>query len=86
MLPWGRKVVEGARKRHKTLVGFSHYPLVEFNDGVSESVRRMWGDRCFDLHRVPETEVGEAFLQAGRRLHFAGHMHVNDTGSWAGKD
>lgn len=86
LLPWVRKVVEEARKRHKTLVAFSHYPLVDFNDGVSESVRRMWGDRCFDLHRVPEAEVSEAFLQAGLRLHFAGHMHVNDTGIWEGKD
>ena len=86
LLPWVRKVVEEARKRHKTLVAFSHYPLVDFNDGVSESVRRMWGDRCFDLHRVPEAEVSEAFLQAGLRLHFAGHRHVNDTGIWEGKD
>lgn len=86
LLPWVRKVVEEARKRHKTLVAFSHYPLVDFNDGVSEHVRRIWGDRRFDLHRVPEAEVSEAFLQAGLRLHFAGHMHVNDTGIWEGKD
>lgn len=86
LLPWVRKVVEEAQKRHKTLVAFSHYPLVDFNGGVSESVRRMWGDRRFDLHRVPEAEVSEAFLQAGLRLHFAGHMHVNDTGIWEGKD
>lgn len=86
LLPWVRKVVEEAQKRHKTLVAFSHYPLVDFNDGVSESVRQMWGDRRFDLHRVPEAEVSEAFLQAGLRLHFAGHMHVNDTGIWEGKD
>lgn len=86
LLPWVRKVVEESRKRHKTLVAFSHYPLVDFNDGVSEHVRRIWGDRRFDLHRVPEAEVSEAFLQAGLRLHFAGHMHVNDTGIWEGKD
>lgn len=86
LLPWVRKVVEEAQKRHKTLVAFSHYPLVDFNDGVSEHVRRIWGDRRFDLHRVPEVEVSEAFLQAGLRLHFAGHMHVNDTGIWEGKD
>lgn len=86
LLPWVRKVVEEAEKRHKTLVAFSHYPLVDFNDGVSEHVRRIWGDRRFDLHRVPEAEVSEAFLQAGLRLHFAGHMHVNDTGIWEGKD
>lgn len=86
LLSWVRKVVEEARKRHKTLVAFSHYPLVDFNDGVSEYVRRIWGDRRFDLHRVPEAEVSEAFLQAGLRLHFAGHMHVNDTGIWEGKE
>ena len=86
LLPWVRKVVEEAQKRHKTLVAFSHYPLVDFNDGVSEHVRRIWGDRRFDLHRVPEAEVSETFLQAGLRLHFAGHMHVNDTGIWEGKD
>ena len=86
LLPWVRKVVEEAQKRHKTLVAYSHYPLVDFNDGVSEHVRRIWGDRRFDLHRVPEAEVSEAFLQAGLRLHFAGHMHVNDTGIWEGKD
>lgn len=86
LLPWVRKVVEEAQKRHKTLVAFSHYPLVDFNDGVSEHVRRIWGDRRFDLHRVPEAEVSEAFLQAGLCLHFAGHMHVNDTGIWEGKD
>lgn len=86
LLPWVRKVVEEAQKRHKILVAFSHYPLVDFNDGVSEHVRRIWGDRRFDLHRVPEAEVSEAFLQAGLRLHFAGHMHVNDTGIWEGKD
>lgn len=86
LLPWVRKVVEEAQKHHKTLVAFSHYPLVDFNDGVSEHVRRIWGDRRFDLHRVPEAEVSEAFLQAGLRLHFAGHMHVNDTGIWEGKD
>ena len=86
LLPWVRKVVEEAQKRHKTLVAFSHYPLVDFNDGVSEHVRRIWGDRRVDLHRVPEAEVSEAFLQAGLRLHFAGHMHVNDTGIWEGKD
>lgn len=86
LLSWVRRVVEEARKRHKTLVAFSHYPLVDFNDGMSEYVRRIWGDRRFDLHRVPEAEVSDAFLEAGLRLHFAGHMHVNDTGIWEGKN
>lgn len=75
-----------ARRLHKTLVTFSHYPLVDFNDGVSDYVKKIWGNRRFDLDRVPEAEVSEAFLEAGIRLHFAGHMHVNDTGIWEGKD
>lgn len=86
LLPWVRRVVREAQKRHKTLVAFSHYPLVDFNDGISERVKKIWGDRRFDLHRVPEPEVSEAFLEAGIRLHFAGHMHVNDTGVWKGKN
>lgn len=86
LLSWVRKVAEEARKHHKTLVTFSHYPLADFNDGVSEYVKKIWGDHRFDLHRVPEPEVSEAFLKAGIRLHFAGHMHVNDTGVWKGKD
>lgn len=86
LLPWVRKVVAEAKRLHKTLVTFSHYPLVDFNDGVSEYVRKIWGNQRFDLHRVPEPEVSEAFLEAGIRLHFAGHMHVNDTGIWKGKN
>lgn len=74
-----------ARRLHKTLVTFSHYPLVDFNDGVSDYVKKIWGNRRFDLDRVPEAEVSEAFLEAGIRLHFAGHMHVNDTGIWEGR-
>lgn len=86
LLPWVRKVVAEARRLHKTLVTFSHYPLVDFNDGVSDYVKKIWGDLRFDLHRVPKPEVSEAFLEAGIRLHLAGHMHVNDTGVWKGKN
>lgn len=50
-----------ARRLHKTLVTFSHYPLVDFNDGVSDYVKKIWGNRRFDLDRVPEAEVSEAF-------------------------
>ena len=64
---------------------YSHYPLADFNDGASDMVRKAWGNKKFDLHRVPDEEVTEAFLDAGIRLHVAGHMHVNDTGVKRGK-
>ena len=86
LLPWVKKIAGEAEKRGKTLVAFSHYPLVDFNDGASELVRKAWGENKFDLHRVPSEEVGKAFLEAGIRLHVAGHMHVNDTGVLQGKD
>ena len=38
------------------------------------------------LAKRQEKELIQAFLQAGLRLHFAGHMHVNDTGIWEGKE
>lgn len=86
LLPWVRKVVAEAKRRNKILVTYSHYPLVDFNDGASGLVRKAWGSRKFDLHRVPDEEVTEAFLEAGIRLHVAGHMHVNDTGVMRGKN
>lgn len=86
LLAWVRKVADEAARRNKTLVAFSHYPLADFNDGASGFVRKAWGSKKFDLHRVPFREVAEAFLDAGIRLHVAGHMHVNDTGVMKGKD
>lgn len=86
LLPWVRKVVSEAKKRNKILVTYSHYPLADFNDGASGLIRKAWGSKKFDLHRVPAEEVTEAFLEAGIRLHVAGHMHVNDTGVKRGKD
>lgn len=86
LLSWVRKVAAEAEKRNKTLVAFSHYPLADFNDGASGLVRKAWGSRKFDLHRVPDEAVTETFLEAGIRLHVAGHMHVNDTGVKRGRD
>lgn len=86
LLPWVKKVAAEAKRRNKILVTYSHYPLADFNDGASELVRKAWGGNKFDLHRVPTEEVTEAFLEAGIRLHVAGHMHVNDTGVKRGKN
>ena len=86
LLSWVRKVASEARRLNKTLITFSHYPLVDFNDGASEQMGKAWGNTKFDFPRVPTEEVGQAFLEAGIRFHIAGHMHVNDTGVLEGKD
>lgn len=86
LLPWVRKVAGEAKRRNKTLVTFSHYPLVDFNSGASPLIETYWGKDKFDLSRVPADSIAEAFLEAGIRIHVAGHMHMNNTGVKVGKD
>lgn len=80
LISWATKVVQEAKKRGKTLIAFSHYPMVEFNDDASEVMKQLFGEDKIQLHRVPTEEVAQIFAEAGVQLHFAGHMHINDTG------
>ena len=79
-LDWVRKVSSEAEKRGKTLISFSHYPLVEFHDGASDAMESLFGTKKFQLERVPLTETSKLYAEAGIKIHFAGHMHINDTG------
>lgn len=79
-LEWIKKVAEEAEKHGKTLISFSHYPLVDFLDGASEEMKSLFGPRKFQLVRVPTSETSNLYAAAGIRIHFAGHMHINDTG------
>jgi hypothetical protein len=80
LIDWITKVVEEAKKRGKTLIAFSHYPMVDFNDDASGMMKQLFGEDKMQLNRVPSEEVSEIFAKAGVQLHFAGHMHINDTG------
>jgi len=80
LLCWVKRVCREAEKRRKTLIAFSHYPMVEFYDDASPEIRQLLGDHTMELHRVPAEEVARTFADAGIRLHFGGHMHINDTG------
>jgi len=79
-LEWIKKVVTEARRLNKTLISFSHYPLVDFHDQASGQMKRLFGSDKFQLARVPSSEVSQLYVQAGIEVHFAGHMHINDTG------
>jgi len=79
-LDWIEKVALEAQKRGKTLISFSHYPLVEFHDGASKAMKSLFGAQKFQLERVPTSQTSSLYAQAGIRIHFAGHMHINDTG------
>lgn len=80
LLEWIKKIVVEAGRRGKTLISFSHYPLVDFNDGSSHLIADLFGEKTFQLGRVPDSQTSSLYADAGLKVHFAGHMHINDTG------
>jgi len=80
LLAWAQKVAADAKKLGKTLIAFSHYPMVEFNDDASPEIESLMGKGKWQLDRIPVEEVARAFADAGIQIHFGGHMHINDTG------
>ncbi|UCS95802.1 metallophosphoesterase [Echinicola marina] len=79
-LEWIQKVAKEAERRKKTLISFSHYPLVEFHDGASDDMESLFGADKFQLARVPSQVTTRLYAKTGIKIHFAGHMHINDTG------
>ncbi len=80
LVDWVKKISQEAKKRNKILIAFSHYPMIDFNDGVSEEMKLFFGVDKMQLRRVPGKAVADAFSDAGLKIHFGGHMHINDTG------
>ncbi|XCF05979.1 metallophosphoesterase [Tamlana crocina] len=80
LIAWIKTVTKRAEILNKKLVVFSHFPMVEFNDGASENIRLLLGEDKMQLHRVPDEAVAKAFIETGVKVHFGGHMHINDTG------
>lgn len=77
---WISKIVEQAEELNKTLIAFSHYPAIDFNDDASPILRELLGNTKWQLERVPGEQIAKDFATAGLRIHVAGHMHINDTG------
>ena len=80
LINWVKKVTAEARRNGKTVIAFTHYPMIDFNDGATGEIKSLLGEKKWQLERVPEEEVAKAFAEAGLTVHFAGHMHINDTG------
>ncbi len=80
LLDWVESVTKRASQLGKKLIVFSHYPMVDFNDDATEHIRCLMGDGKMQIHRVPEETVAKLFADAGVKVHFGGHMHINDTG------
>ncbi|MCX2678643.1 metallophosphoesterase [Galbibacter sp. EGI 63066] len=80
LINWVKRVSEAAKANHKKLIAFSHYPMVDYNDGSTPQLKSLFGEENMQLYRVPDSLVAETFSNAGISIHFAGHMHLNDTG------
>ncbi|RXG11559.1 calcineurin-like phosphoesterase family protein [Leeuwenhoekiella aestuarii] len=80
LIDWVRQVAQYAEKNQKTLIAFSHFPMIDFNDDATQELSELMGEDKFQLARVPIEKVADTFADAGLKIHVAGHMHINDTG------
>ncbi|MDW8850489.1 metallophosphoesterase [Flavobacterium sp. MMLR14_040] len=80
LIKWVEDISAQAKKQGKTLIAFSHFPMIDFNDDASAQIKEMLGPNKWQLNRVPVEEVAQTFADAGLKIHFGGHMHINDTG------
>ncbi|MCG8374641.1 MAG: metallophosphoesterase [Balneolales bacterium] len=80
LMNWLAEVSSQAEMLSKTVIAFSHYPVVDFNDDASSKLKELLGGTRWQLERVPEERIAEDFAKAGIQIHIAGHMHINDTG------
>lgn len=75
ILDWMADVAARARRLNKTLLTFSHYPVLDPFDGVTGAERVLFGETNV-VRRTPQRAVAEALVQAGIPHHFSGHLHV----------
>ena len=77
---WIAEVVKNAEKEGKTLITFSHFPMIDFYDRNAKDLEEIFGKNKLDLRRLPTEETAEKMAQTGVRFNVAGHLHFNDTG------
>lgn len=80
LIKWVEDVSAQAKEQGKTLIAFSHFPMIDFNDDASAEIKELLGPNKWQLNRVPVEKVAQVFADAGLKIHFGGHMHINDTG------
>ncbi|PIB30582.1 metallophosphoesterase family protein [Maribacter sp. 4G9] len=80
LVEWIEKLAISAKKHHKTLIAFSHYPMSDFNNGATQHINNLLVGSKMQLKRVPNPTLATTLADAGLQLHLGGHMHLNDTG------
>ena len=84
LLDWITDVVARAQAQGKTLIAFSHFPMQDFYDGNAADIARLMGAESMQLARNPSVNTSTVLADTGLKIHFAGHMHINDTGVYRG--
>lgn len=78
ILEWMKDVSARARLEGKTLLAFSHYPMIDMMDNTTADEKMLFG-MTSSVRRTPSADVADAVIEAGVSIHFSGHLHVNDT-------
>ena len=83
VLDWMTDVAARAKAQGKRLIAFSHYPIIDPLNGTSADEAKLLNDTSF-LRRTPRPEVSKAAAATGIKVHFSGHLHINDTAIFRG--
>lgn len=86
LVGWIKQVVNQAKQNGKQLIAFSHYPMSDFYDGSSEEIVQLFGSNKLQMARMPHEVTSQALSSLGLEVHVGGHMHINDTDIFEGKD
>jgi len=85
VLKWMKDVAARAERLGKQLVTFSHYPILDPVNGTLDEERALLGATSM-TRRIPGRAVADAVLDTGIKLHFHGHVHINDTARYRRDD
>lgn len=72
---WIADVSKRASQQGKTLLTFSHYPVIDPFDDPKDTGKTLFPNSNM-AKRKPLDAVAEALITAGIPLHFSGHLHV----------
>lgn len=78
LIDWIRDVHERARALGKTVLSFSHYPVIDPFDDTTGSEVALFGNTNV-VRRTPVGAVADTLLGTGMTVHFSGHLHVEGT-------
>ena len=78
LIDWIADVHFRAKTLGKTVLCFSHYPVIDPFDDSAGSEAMLFGDTNV-VKRTPNIAVAQTLISAGMTSHFSGHLHVNGT-------